>query len=205
MKLFEVLSPTPADAVDNPSVVYKVSLTAGPEVYYGYITGNNSQDTLDKIKKHFISGRTLDEDPKTKDRGDRRMMVAAGNDPKNLEFDIIEELPSEAQAKDARNEFRSSDPNTVARATSWPIRGISGQTLKSDPTFTKMRKLKKSAADLTAQKYAHEAGRAGDHSVRDMFLKRVNELPANQRFQFTSDQSSLTYPRFMAKYFPKQG
>jgi hypothetical protein len=81
---------------------------------------------------------------------------------------------------------------------------MSGQMLKSDPTFNKKRQLKRESVNMTAQQFAHVSGNLGDHSTSNMFTKKAATLSPKERFQFTTDLSGMKLPAFMAKYFPAQ-
>lgn len=94
---------------DNIYIVYKVSAPTTDSVYYSY---SKSED----LKKAFLAGAQRQDNP---DRGDVRMLNAAGDDDK-LKFDMVDVFNDEIEAFVTRNDLRAQDAMSITGPSNFP-------------------------------------------------------------------------------------
>lgn len=166
-------------------VVYKVSAPSTDQVYYGYSMGED-------IKKAFMVGAKRQDNP---DRGDVRMINAAGGDPDNLNFQPVDVFANEIEAFMERNDLRARDNMSITGPSNFPA-AVYQRAIKDHPDRVARWKLDRDMHNMTAR----QAMQAGAFTLND--LRAVVAQNPKIKPDLTQDLDKLMYPEFKAKYLP---
>lgn len=167
----------------NDYVVFKVSSPNADQVYYGYSMGED-------VKKAFMVGARRQDNP---DRGDVRMINAAGGDVENLNFEMVDVFANEIEAFMERNDLRAKDNLSITGPSNFPGQ-VYQRALTDYPERVARWKLDKDMNSMTArQAMARDA-----FSMND--LSSIVKAQPKIKPQIVADLDGMLYPEFKAKY-----
>lgn len=172
-------------------IVYKVSSPHTDRVYYGYGQGQSMED----IKKLFLAGARRGDAP---DRGDGKMLLAAKEDIESLKFEMVDVSPDEIEAFTVRNDNRASDSASITGPTAFPG-NVYKRALQLHPDRVKSWKIQRDLNSMTAR----EAMSVEQSQLKFPMVKKLVQDQPDLHNQVKTDLDGLTYPAFMAKYFPQ--
>jgi hypothetical protein len=174
----------------NEYVVFQVTSPKTDKVYYGYTIGRD-------VRKAFLAGAERSNEP---DRGDVRMMMAAGDDIEGLRFKLLDVFDDELTAFMARNDARAGDGQSITGPTNFPT-AVFQRAKALDPERVRKWKITGDINSATAREaMGDEFKSVAAYTFAD--LKQLTTQHPEIKKQLTADLDKLSYPQFKTKYFP---